>query len=225
MKLGLICLLKCKSKAFIRKIDGQAEAVRFYNYPFEALEEAISNAVYHKSYQRDNSIEINIRPDCIEILSFPGSIPPVDNEMLKKKRVIARDYRNSRIGDYFKELQLTEGRGTGIPKIRHFMNSNNSPLPIFETDEDKNYFLTTLNIHPDFPRVTDMVTDNLTENQIKIINFIQETPTLTTNELSSLVRISQRKIKENISKLKDKDILVRIGSAKGGHWKVIKVSD
>ena len=106
------------------------------------------------------------------------------------------------------------------------MKNNNSSLPIFETDTDKNYFLTTLNIHPDFSveinKVTDKGTDNLTKNQIKIINFIQKAPTITTSELSILINISQRKIKENISKLKAKGILIRIGSAKGGHWKVIE---
>ncbi|MEA2096150.1 MAG: putative DNA binding domain-containing protein [Candidatus Cloacimonadota bacterium] len=133
----------------VRKIEGIAEANRFYNYPYEAIEEAVSNAVYHKSYERKNPIEINLRPDCIEILSFPGPIPPVDNEMLKKDRVVARDYRNSRIGDFLKELHLTEGRGTGIPKIRNFLKNNGSPDPVFETDNDRTYFLTTLKSHPD----------------------------------------------------------------------------
>jgi len=40
--------------------------------------------------------------------------------------------------------------------------------------------------------------------------------------LSDLVGISQRKIKENIQKLKEKGILQRIGSAKGGHWEVVR---
>lgn len=32
----------------ILKIDGQAEAVRFFNYPYQAIEEALVNAVYHR---------------------------------------------------------------------------------------------------------------------------------------------------------------------------------
>ena len=68
---------------------------------------------------------------------------------LKRDRVVARDYRNSRIGDFLKELHLTEGRGTGIPKIRNFLKKNGSPNPIFETDPDRTYFLTTLKPHPD----------------------------------------------------------------------------
>lgn len=32
----------------IRKVKGQAEAIRIWNYPYEALEEAIVNALYHR---------------------------------------------------------------------------------------------------------------------------------------------------------------------------------
>ena len=58
--------------------------------------------------------------------------------MLNSERVITRDYRNSRIGDFLKEMDLTEGRSTGIPKMRFFMKRNGSPKPVFKTDEDLN---------------------------------------------------------------------------------------
>lgn len=47
-----------------------------------------------------------------------------------------------------KELDLTEGRGTGIPKILKAIKKNGSPLPRFETDDDRTYFLTVFPIHP-----------------------------------------------------------------------------
>jgi len=131
----------------VRKIKGQAEAERFYNYPYEAIEESLANAVYHRSYELRSTIEVNIRDDCIEILSFPGPVPPINNDTLKKPRIVARNYRNRRIGDFLKELHLTEGRSTGIPKIRKAMKQNGSPEPVFETDEERNYFLTVLPIH------------------------------------------------------------------------------
>lgn len=77
----------------VRKVAGQAEANRFYNYPYAAIEEVLANAVYHKSYERRNPIEVNIRLDQIEVLRFPGPLPPVDNKMLKKKRIVSREYR------------------------------------------------------------------------------------------------------------------------------------
>ncbi len=132
----------------VSKAPEQAEAVRFFNYPYQAIEEALVNAVYHKSYERENPVEIQIHPNKIEILSFPGPMPPIDKEMLKKERVVAREYRNRKLGGFLKELKLTEGRGTGLPIIHSSLEVNGSPPPLFETDDDRNYFLCTLPIHP-----------------------------------------------------------------------------
>jgi len=132
----------------VQKIEGQAEALRFYNYPFQALEEALANAVYHKNYEEREPIEVNIRLDQIEILSHGGAMPPITADDFKKERIISRKYLNRRVGDFLKELHLTEGKGTGIPKIRRAMRNNGSEDPIFETDNDRSYFLTILPVRP-----------------------------------------------------------------------------
>ncbi len=126
----------------------QAESLRFFNYPFPAIEEAVVNAVYHKSYERESPVEIQIHKDKIEILSFPGPMPPINQAMLNKERVVARDYRNRKLGGFLKELKLTEGRGTGLPIIHKSLAENGSPPPIFETDENNAYFLCILSVHP-----------------------------------------------------------------------------
>lgn len=157
-------------KEEVRKVPNQAEALRFFNYPYEALEEALANAVYHRSYEHQSPVEVNIRLSSIDILSFPGPVPPVDNEQLKKEKVVARDYRNRRIGDFLKELHLTEGRSTGIPKIRKAMERNGSALPIFETDIEKTYFLTRLPIQEYFLPENEPITDTT----VKILAFCIE---------------------------------------------------
>jgi ATP-dependent DNA helicase RecG len=141
-------------KEEIRKRPDRAEADRFYNYPYVALEEALANAVYHKNYAQREPIEISIRPDRIEILSFPGPLPPLKIENLNRGAARVRTYRNRRIGDFLKELHLTEGRCTGVPKIRRAMEGNGSPPAIFETDDECHYFLTVLPIHPEAVRKT-----------------------------------------------------------------------
>lgn len=133
---------------YVSKDPNQAEAVRYFNYPYQAIEEALVNAIYHKSYERENPVEIQIHPDKIEILSFPGPMPPIDKKMLKMERVVAREYRNRKIGSFLKELKLTEGRGTGLPIIYSRLEENGSPPPVFETNDDRNYFLCTLPVHP-----------------------------------------------------------------------------
>ena len=61
---------------------------------------------------------------------------------------ISRRYRNRRIGEFLKELNMTEGRGTGIPKILRAMKANGSPDPRFETDNDRTYFVSYFPAHP-----------------------------------------------------------------------------
>ncbi len=133
----------------VRKVPNRAEADRFYNYPFVAIEESLANAIYHRDYKKREPIEVRIHPDRIEIQSFPGPLPPITIEELNKgQQIKVREYRNRRIGDFLKELHLTEGRCTGIPKIQRSMRDNGSQEALFETDENRSYFLTTLPIHP-----------------------------------------------------------------------------
>ena len=135
-----------------------AEAIRYYNYPFAAIEEVLANAVYHKSYEKREPIEVQLWPDRIEVLSFPGPIPPVTRKSLLElpthRRIVAREYRNRRVGDFLKELNLTEGRGTGIPTIYEELEKNGSPTPKFETDEDLTYFLVTLYCRKDMVEIS-----------------------------------------------------------------------
>ncbi|MGP8214014.1 MAG: RNA-binding domain-containing protein [Bacteroidia bacterium] len=128
----------------VMKVPRQAEAIRFYDYPYEAVKEALANAIYHRSYEDRAPIVVTIRNHQMAIHSIPGPIPPIDNKALAKERVSAGMYRNRRIGDFLKELHLTEGRETGFPKIRRAMKANGSPAPTFKTDKGRTHFITIL---------------------------------------------------------------------------------
>ena len=71
-------------------------------------------------------------------------------KIFEDKNMIARKYRNRRIGEFLKELKLTEGRNTGIPKIKRALKNNGSKEPEFETNETRDYFITTTFIHDGF---------------------------------------------------------------------------
>jgi ATP-dependent DNA helicase RecG len=137
------------------------------------LEESLVNAVYHRSYELREPIEVRVNPDRIEILSYPGSDPSISLKALAGKKVISRRYRNRRIGEFLKELELTEGRGTGIPKIYDALKNNGSPPPRFETDEARTYFLAEILIHPAFlqkaRQVSDEVIDQVSDEDIEAL--------------------------------------------------------
>ncbi|MEY3418179.1 MAG: hypothetical protein RL060_2291, partial [Bacteroidota bacterium] len=54
----------------------------------------------------------------------------------------------------------------------------------------------------------------------KILRIIKETPSITILELSQKLQVSTSAIEKNLAKLKSNGLVVRIGSDKGGHWKV-----
>lgn len=93
---------------------------------------------------------LNFEKDKIEIVSFPRPDRSVTQEGMKRFRVSNRRYRNRRIGDFLKELHLTEGRNTGFEKILNALEENGSPKPEFETDEDHSYFISRLFVHQAF---------------------------------------------------------------------------
>jgi len=134
----------------VEKVPGQAEAHRYYNFPYAAIEEALANAVYHKSYQSNEPIEVRIYKNEIAIFNFPGPMPPLSKESFNDDVLRVRQYRNGRIGDFLKELHLTERRGTGVPKIKRALLDNGSPPATFDTDAERSYFETVISIQPSF---------------------------------------------------------------------------
>ena len=130
------------------KHPDRAEATRVWNFPYAAVEEALVNAVYHRSYEEREPIEVRISHDEFIVVSFPGPDRSVRMEDLQAGRAVSRRYRNRRIGEFLKELELTEGRSTGVPKILKVMAANGSPSPLFETDDDRLSFVIRLPVHP-----------------------------------------------------------------------------
>jgi ATP-dependent DNA helicase RecG len=129
------------------KHPDRAESTRVENFPYDAVEEAVVNAVYHRGYDTREPVEIRVEREEMVILSYPGPDRSVRLEQLQSGRAQARRYRNRRIGEFLKELEFTEGRSTGIPKILKAMADNGSPAPQFEFDEDHSYFLVRLPVH------------------------------------------------------------------------------
>ena len=105
------------------------------------------------------------------------------------------------IGEFLKELDLTEGRSTGIPKILKVMKENGSPPPEFETDEDRTSFLIRLPVHEravqgfageTAPQVTEEVGTKLglSRDQVLILQNLAQDRSI--GELMALLERSNR---------------------------------
>lgn len=186
----------------------QAESETFFNYPFQALEEAIVNSLYHRSFEDPEPNQIRIFPiggsRRIEISSFPGPLAPINQDVLLQERVPPKN-RNIKLGDTLKYLKLTEKFGSGIPTIRNAMRKNGSPEAQFITDDDKTHFMVVLGIHQYWPienEATNTVAKDVLSNKEQLLlEKCQEAVSI--SELRKLFKdeISKKEITSIIGKL------------------------
>ena len=206
------------------KSPDQAEAARFYNYPYAAVEEALANAVYHKGYDTREPVEVRVLPDRIEILSHPGADRSITIANLQEFRAVSRRYRNRRVGDFLKELRLTEGRNTGIHKMLRALANNGSPKPRLETDDDRLYFLATLYARklgePSRPSASERE-KTIAERRERLLSFFAEHPTSTAVNAAVVLGVARSTVSRDIVELKADGRLARKGSTKGGVWVVL----
>ena len=141
----------CIVEAVVKR-DDEAAAERMFNYPYKAVEEILSNAVYHRSYQIQEPITVRIIPDEMEVASFPGFDRSISEDAIASRWIRARGYRNRRIGDYLKELGMTEGRNTGFPTAFAAMEGNGSGRIEFEMDDQRGFLAVHIPVHGSFKR-------------------------------------------------------------------------
>ncbi|MBR5936193.1 MAG: putative DNA binding domain-containing protein [Bacteroidaceae bacterium] len=219
---------------------------KFYNYPYQALEEAVVNSLYHRDWTIREPVEITIEPDRISILNFSGPDHTIPMEAVREaKSLRSRRYRNRRLGEFLKELNLTEGRATGIPTIQEELKANGSPKATIETDDERTYFLIDIPCHPVFVNekvilnkdvVKDVVKDvikdvikefgvELSERQTIILEMICLDSSISAKAMSEKISekdsVDERTIQRDLSKLKKIGILIRKGGRKNGEWEIV----
>jgi ATP-dependent DNA helicase RecG len=140
-------------KERVIKPKDKAESIRIWNYPLQAIEETLVNAFYHRDYQVREPIEIRVYANSIVFINYGGPDRSIQMQAFQNGVVRARRYRNRRLGDFLKELELTEGRSTGIATIHKVLKENGSPLPYFNSDEDRTFLEVEIFIHPAFVTV------------------------------------------------------------------------
>ena len=224
----------------VQKVSGKQEANRFWNYPYDALEEAVVNSLYHRDWTIREPVEITIEPERISILSFSGPNHTIPMEAVRSGQSLrSRRYRNRRLGEFLKELDLTEGRATGIPTIQDELQSNGSPAAKIETDEERTYFLIDIPCHPYFinkESTTDLnvatdgnVTKDGVKDGVKELTEVQEVivkemlfdPYITTSELAQKTGIKFRTLQRYVSQLQAAGIIIREGGRKEGKWVIL----
>ena len=70
--------------------------------------------------------------------------------------------------------------------------------------------------------LVERLAERLAESQKKILTLAQANPNISKKDLAVAVGISATAIDKNISALKAKGLLIRVGPDKGGHWALLQ---
>jgi ATP-dependent DNA helicase RecG len=93
------------------------DRIERYDYPEEAIREAMLNAIVHRDYAFSGSIIVNIYDDRIEFVSLGGLMPGLIKEDLFAG---VSQPRNERLANVFYRVKLIEAYGTGLRKIMQY---------------------------------------------------------------------------------------------------------
>jgi len=205
-----------------------------YEIPLEVLREALVNALMHRDYSiAGTQISVEVYDDRVEIAN-PGGLPK-GLSLKDLGKVSVR--RNELIADLFFRLHKVERIGMGIRKMKETMLAAGLREPAFVPD---GFFRAIFYRLPEFalkedigkqpakgwaesPRgLVEKLVEGLVENQKKILMLVTHNPYISKKAMSKEIGISTTAIDKNLTVLKQKGLLSRIGPDKGGHWEVIK---
>jgi ATP-dependent DNA helicase RecG len=206
--------------------------VKFFvpEYPLDAIRELVVNALVHRDYQSPTDIQIRIYDNSITFFNPSGLFGNITESDLSTDHYQAST-RNKLLAEALYLTSDIEKYGSGFIRIRKAIadyltmkfeckNLGHGFLTQFSYEKQR----TVLNIENITEKDTEKDTEktSLSKNQVKILSAISENELITAEELVDLIGINLRNIKENISKLKQKGHLQRIGPDKGGYWLVIE---
>lgn len=184
----------------LRRID-------IYDYPIEAIREALLNSIVHREYSYSASTLISIFDDRMEFVTI-GGLP---------KGISANDImlgisvpRNKNLAEVFYRLHLIEAYGTGMPKINECYYESDVKPTVEITD---NAFKITL---PNFNYCTvrsSKESANLSEREKAIIDYLKDNAYITRPVVQELTKCSQTTAISTLTRLVEKGYIVKSGNA------------
>ncbi len=199
------------------------QRVETWPVPLPALREAVLNAVIHKEYASGIPIQISVYDDKLMIWN-PGVLPPDwDLEKLLGKHS-SRPF-NPDIAAVFFRAGMIEAWGRGIERIHEACREAGTPVP--EIQLESTGLWTVFPFQPEHKGELQGDTTQETREKTRektreiILALIKENPTITTKVMAERIGITDKGIEWQLRKLKEENILKRVGPAKGGHWEII----
>jgi len=187
--------------------QGKVEREEKWEYPPDAIREAIVNALCHRDYEFSSNVQVRIFDDRAEVWGC-GSLPePLTLESLKgeHKSVL----RNPLIGKCFFLIKFIEQWGTGTNDMIDMCLEWDLPEPVFE--ELSGGLVVTLRkeITEEFLRE-----QGFNERQIKALSYIRERGGISNKEYQDEFAVSRATATRDLRALEEKGILKRVGTGR-----------
>ena len=193
------------------------QRIERYFVPDEALREALLNAICHKQYQSGIPIQISVYEDRLYVANI-GSLPEdwtLENLMQKHA---SKPY-NPNIAYVFYLAGFIESWGRGVEKICSALKADNLPLPEY-TVHPGDIMIKFTGPYDRIVRVTNRVTDEVTDRERQVLQLLIEDPGYTMPQLAERMAVSRKTIAGYLKRLKEKGIIERVGTTKKGHWEI-----
>lgn len=180
---------------------GRVRRTDLPEYPFQAVREAIINAVVHTDYALGGmDIKVAVFDNRLEITN-PGFLPfglTLEAALSGVSRL-----RNRVVGRVFRELKLIEQWGSGIGRMIAACKEHGIRTPLFE--EIGASFRVTL--------FSELLTDRTVPDWLDpLMEHLARTKEISTKEASRLWQTSDRTARTRLRSLVDKGILAEIGT-------------
>ena len=181
-----------------------------WDYPIEAIREAVINAIIHKDYLSQAEVQIKIYDDRIWIWN-PGCLPPqLSIDDLKKEH--SSYPRNPLIANAFYLAGFIEKWGSGTKRIVDLCKGQGLPEPEYKEEHGgfSVYFYKDIYIEENLRKM------GLNERQIKAIKYVKEKGRITNIEYQKLTGVSRPTSTRELKNLVDIQILKRHGTTGKG---------
>ena len=184
-------------------------------YPYEALREAIINALIHRDYSGTSQIQIRVYPDKLMIMN-EGKLPPeVPAEKLKTDHLSMP--RNTLLAKIFYYAGFIESWGHGTIKIVENCIEQGLPEPDFVEENG----VMTVTFYKDKWKEANLKKLGLNDRQIKAIYHIKENKIINLSSYKALIKnVSEKTLYRDLQDLVDKNILKEIGEKKGRKYEL-----
>ncbi|MBA7639084.1 hypothetical protein ES703_46742 [subsurface metagenome] len=184
-------------------------------YPYEALREAVINALIHRDYSGTSQIQIRVYPDKLMIMN-EGKLPPeIPVEKLKTNHLSIP--RNTLLAEIFYYAGFIESWGHGTIKIVDNCIEQGLPEPDFK---EENGVMTVI-FYKDQWNEENLKKIGLNDRQIKAVDHIKENKIINLSSYKALIKnVSEKTLYRDLQDLVAKNILKGIGKKKGRKYEL-----